>query len=138
MPPLQVQAIWPTGGVPTTKGVEGTATTAATGWEVQSPGMPGDAGVHPAGIPAIAAAAAIDVVGSKIIVSRPVDPPAGAVKVAVIFPVVASMAIDETLPVACGADHPAAKAEPLAAFSATASFAPPANTTPSLTRARIV
>lgn len=79
VPPVQFQAICPTGGVPTTKGVEDTATIAATSGVVHA--VAGE-GPQPVGMPGIAAAAAIDVVGTKNIVSRPVEPPAGPVKVA--------------------------------------------------------
>lgn len=70
--------------------------------------------------------------------SRIVPLPAEALVVIVIIPVASAIPIDVTLLVVAGAVKPPLKGAPAAAFSATDTFAPVANTIPSLTFARIV
>lgn len=133
----QVQRIEPKGAEPDTNAVAAAAATAATGFEVQGLAAAVGVGVQPNGAPGIAAIAGDSAVGTKIIVLF------GALEIAsvketVTVPVMSSIAISDTFFVATGADQPFRKAEALAAFSATASFAPVAKTTPSATFARIV
>ena len=123
VPVLQVQRMEPNGATPGVKGVAPAAATAATGWLVQLPALPGTAGVHPAGAPGIAGIAGDSAVGTIMIVFAPAAEIAGVYET-VMTPSAPLTVMPDTLAVATGGAQPLAKAAALAAFSATASFAP--------------
>lgn len=134
---LQVQRIDPKGAVPDTRGVAAAAGISATGFEVHGLAAAVGVGVQPAGAPGTAGINGDSAVGTKIIVLFGAALIA-VVKLTVTVPLVVSTATPDTLFVGTGGAQPFVKAAPLAAFSATASLAPVAKTTPSATLARIV